>query len=61
LGVDGEAIRLEPPLEFRSRPRALRVRIAPRHPGASPSAMIPEKPWGVVRELVAMALGRRPG
>ncbi|HYZ27664.1 MAG TPA: diacylglycerol kinase family protein, partial [Thermoleophilaceae bacterium] len=36
LGVDGEAIRLEPPLEFRSRPRALRVRIAPRHPGASP-------------------------
>src|SRR5947209_13674483 len=28
-GIDGEALRLDPPLRFRSRPGALRVRIAP--------------------------------
>ena len=28
-GIDGEAVRLEPPLRFRTRPAALRVRIAP--------------------------------
>jgi hypothetical protein len=38
LGIDGEAVTLEPPLRFRIRPRALRVRIAQGHPGASPSA-----------------------
>ena len=37
-GVDGEAVALEPPLRFTIRPAALRVRISPRHPGASPSA-----------------------
>ena len=39
-GVDGEAVDLEPPLRFASRPAALRVRISPRHPGASPSARL---------------------
>lgn len=34
-GIDGEPARLEPPLRFSSRPRALRVRIARGHPGAS--------------------------
>ena len=33
---------LEPPLRFRIRPGVLRVRIARRHPGASPSATLPE-------------------
>jgi diacylglycerol kinase family enzyme len=38
-GVDGEAVTLEPPLLFETRPAALRVRI-PRHaPGASPGAL----------------------
>ena len=37
-GVDGEAVDLDPPLRFASRPAALRVRISSRHPGASPSA-----------------------
>src|SRR5450755_731499 len=44
-GIDGEAARLDPPLKFVSRPRVLRVRIAPQHPGASPSAAMPEDPW----------------
>jgi diacylglycerol kinase family enzyme len=41
-GVDGEALMLDPPLRFTIRPHALRVRIAPQHPGASPSAAAPE-------------------
>jgi Diacylglycerol kinase catalytic domain len=54
-GVDGEAVTLEPPLHFRIRPRALRVRIARQHPGASPSAAIPESIWDGVRELAYIA------
>src|SRR5512133_3678315 len=42
-GVDGEAMTFEPPLRFRIRPGALRVRIARRHPGASPSAAVPDR------------------
>ncbi len=41
IGVDGESLTLEPPLRFRIRPRALRVLIAPQHPGASPSSAAP--------------------
>ena len=37
-GIDGEAVDLGPPLRFAIRPKALRVRISSRHPGASPSA-----------------------
>jgi diacylglycerol kinase family enzyme len=40
-GVDGEPVDLSPPLLFTIRPAALRVRISPRHPGASPSARFP--------------------
>ena len=36
-GVDGEALELDTPLRFRSRPAALRVRISKDHPAASPS------------------------
>ena len=44
-GVDGEAADLGPPLRFAIRPTALRVRISPRHPGASPSARLqPPRP-----------------
>jgi len=55
-GIDGEAVRLEPPLRFRSRPQALRVRIAPQHPGASPSAAMPEGPWDAVRAVARVAI-----
>jgi diacylglycerol kinase family enzyme len=41
-GVDGEALVMDPPLRFTIRPGALRVRIAPQHPGASPSAAHPD-------------------
>jgi diacylglycerol kinase family enzyme len=50
-GIDGEAAHLDPPLQFRIRPGALRVRIAPGHPGASPSALEPERPWQTIEAL----------
>jgi diacylglycerol kinase family enzyme len=59
-GVDGEALRLEPPLRFQIRPGALRARIAPSHPGASPSALVPEGALAGVRMLVLIAAGRDP-
>jgi hypothetical protein len=57
-GIDGEALMLDPPLTFRSHPQALHVRIAPHHPGASPSALMPETPWGSVGALARIAFGR---
>ena len=57
-GIDGEALVLDPPLRFRIRPGVLRVRIARQHPGASPSAMVPEGVWAGVVELARIALGR---
>jgi diacylglycerol kinase family enzyme len=59
-GIDGEAVRLEPPLRFRIRPGALRVRIAHGHPGASPSAAIPEDFSESVRGLARIAAGVSP-
>jgi Diacylglycerol kinase catalytic domain len=55
-GIDGEAARLDPPLRFRSRPQALRVRIAPQHPGASPSATMPAHPWEGFRSVARVAI-----
>jgi diacylglycerol kinase family enzyme len=57
VGVDGEALTLEPPLRFRIRPRALKVRIAHDHPGASPSADIPKDMFGGSKALLRIAAG----
>lgn len=57
-GVDGEALVLDTPLQFRIRPRVLRVRIAHQHPGTSPSALAPEGLRDGLAELVRIALGR---
>jgi diacylglycerol kinase family enzyme len=59
-GVDGEAVKLDPPLRFNIRPGVLRVRIAPQHPGASPSAYLPAGFVDGLRELARIAAGRRP-
>jgi diacylglycerol kinase family enzyme len=40
-GVDGEPLDLDPPVAFRIRPGALRVRISSHHPGVSPSGRWP--------------------
>jgi diacylglycerol kinase family enzyme len=57
-GIDGEAVTLEAPLRFRIRPGVLRVRIARSHPGASPSAAMPDNVWKGLAALVGIAAGR---
>jgi diacylglycerol kinase family enzyme len=57
-GIDGEAVRLQPPLRFRIRAGVLRVRIARRHPGASPSASLPDGLRQSLRALARIAAGR---
>ena len=57
-GIDGEALVLDAPLEFRIRHKVLRVRVARQHPGASPSARTPEGVGESVVELGRIAFGR---
>ena len=58
VGVDGEALLLDPPLRFRILPGALRVRI-PRHaPGYSPAAAVPARGWATITALLQTAAGR---
>ena len=56
-GIDGEAAMLTPPLRFEILPRVLRVRIARTHPGASPSAGVPDGAWDTARALIRIAAG----
>jgi diacylglycerol kinase family enzyme len=56
-GIDGEAVTLDPPLRIRILPAELRVRIAAAHPGASPSAAMPESARGTVLALARIAAG----
>jgi diacylglycerol kinase family enzyme len=57
-GIDGEAVVLDAPLQFRIRPGVLHARIARQHPGASPSARVPDGIGAGMVELVRVALGR---
>ncbi len=57
VGIDGEAVTLTPPLEFVSKPGVLAVRVAPGHPGASPSTEVPRGLGAAVAKLVRIALG----
>jgi diacylglycerol kinase family enzyme len=59
-GIDGEPVILDSPLRFRILPAALRVRISAAHPGASPSAAMPEGAWETVLVLARMAMGKTP-
>jgi diacylglycerol kinase family enzyme len=59
-GIDGEAVTLDPPLRFQIRAGVLRARVARRHPGASPSAMLPESVGQSARALARIAAGREP-
>ena len=59
-GVDGEALVLESPLEFRSLPSALRVRIPNHAPGWSPASLAPPSVWWTVRALGRVLVGRPP-
>jgi diacylglycerol kinase family enzyme len=58
LGVDGEAVVLDPPIRFRTLPGALRVRIPPHAPGYSPAAAAPTPGWAGVTALLQVVAGR---
>jgi diacylglycerol kinase family enzyme len=60
VGIDGEAAVLSSPALFRIRPAVLRVRIAARHPGASPSAIEPVGALAALRALARIAAGHDP-
>jgi diacylglycerol kinase family enzyme len=59
VGVDGEALRLPPPLRFRVLPGELRVRVPADAPGAAPAAMAPAGPADGVAGILRV-LGGRP-
>jgi diacylglycerol kinase family enzyme len=65
VGVDGEALRLPPPLRFKVLPGALRVRVPVASPGAAPAAAAPAGPGeaiaGLVRVLRGHSAQRRQG
>ncbi len=62
IGIDGEALVMEPPLRFRSMPAALRLRLPPGAPGP-PAAQ--RRPRLLARSAVVglgrVAAGRQPG
>jgi diacylglycerol kinase family enzyme len=57
-GIDGEAVVLDAPVRLEVAPGALRVRIAPHHPGVSPAAIAGKTQQGGLRRLVHVAVGR---
>ena len=58
VGIDGEAVVLEPPLRFTISPSALRVRLPPAALGLSPAALAPGISGSSVRELWRIATAR---
>ncbi len=60
IGIDGEAMVMDPPLVFESRPAALRVRI-PRHArGLAPAALAVRLTGSTIGALGLTAMGRSP-
>jgi diacylglycerol kinase family enzyme len=57
VGLDGEALVLQPPLRFRSLPGALRVRV-PRAAGAAPAARAVTLTTDSLGALLRVAAGR---
>ena len=57
VGLDGEALVLDPPIRFRTLPGALRVRIPLAAPGYSPAAAAPTRGWATVTALLKAAAG----
>jgi diacylglycerol kinase family enzyme len=58
VGLDGEALVLDPPIRFRTMPGALRVRLPADAPGYSPAAAVPTKGWATITALLQTAAGR---
>jgi diacylglycerol kinase family enzyme len=58
VGLDGEALVLDPPIRFRTMPGALRVRLPAGAPGYSPAAAVPARGWATITALLQTAAGR---
>ena len=58
IGIDGEAVVLDPPIRFRTLPGALRVRIPLGAPGYSPAAAAPTPGWAGITALLRAVAGR---
>jgi diacylglycerol kinase family enzyme len=58
IGIDGEAMLVDPPIKFRTLPGALRVRIPPHAPGYSPAAAAATPGWSTITALLQVAAGR---
>ncbi|MBU6216862.1 MAG: diacylglycerol kinase, partial [Acidobacteria bacterium] len=61
VGLDGESVRIDPPLSFRVRPGVLRVRLPVTAPGVSPAALRPRLGPTRLAELWSIARGVPPG
>ena len=57
-GIDGEAVTLDSPVRLEVQPGALRVRIAPHHPGVSPARVAGALQEAAPRRLAQAAFGR---
>jgi hypothetical protein len=57
-GLDGEAVLLAPPLQFRSLPGALRVRLPSLAAGRSPALLAAPSTWWTVTALLSTIAGR---
>jgi diacylglycerol kinase family enzyme len=58
IGIDGEALRMDPPLVFESLPGRLRVRIPTHAPGVAPAATSIHLTRSSLGDLAMTALGR---
>jgi diacylglycerol kinase family enzyme len=58
IGIDGEALLMDPPLDFESLPGALRVRVPMHAPGIAPAAAAVHLTGSTVGDLVRTATGR---
>jgi diacylglycerol kinase family enzyme len=58
IGIDGEAVVLDPPLTFATVPGSLRVRLPNHAPGLAPAAAAAHLSSSTLRDLVAVARGR---
>ncbi|HEY1330512.1 MAG TPA: diacylglycerol kinase family protein [Actinomycetota bacterium] len=58
IGIDGEALRMDPPLLFESMPGALRVRLPTHAPGYAPAAAAVPLTAPTIVAVFAVAAGR---
>jgi diacylglycerol kinase family enzyme len=58
IGIDGEALLMDPPLVFESLPRALRVRIPKHAPGFAPAAAAAPLTTSTIGDLLRLVADR---